>query len=77
MTQCNAAEISQLTPFTWGSEADTFKANQLNEAPMLDKSPRPAAVNVPHDLAAHWMPFTAHRAFKKQTRLLDGSKHMN
>src|ERR1700726_3397246 len=31
---------------------------------MLDKSPRRAAVNVPNDLAAHWMPFTANRAFK-------------
>ena len=38
---------------------------KLEEAPMLDKSPRPAAVNVPNDLAAHWMPFTANRAFKK------------
>ena len=32
---------------------------------MLDKSLRPTAVNVPNDLAAHWMPLTANRAFKK------------
>ena len=31
---------------------------------MLDKSPRPTPVAVPNDLAAHWMPFTANRAFK-------------
>ncbi|HSY57732.1 MAG TPA: aspartate aminotransferase family protein [Bradyrhizobium sp.] len=43
---------------------------------MLDKSPRPAAVNVPNDLAAHWMPFTANRAFKKAPRLLAGAKDM-
>ena len=40
---------------------------------MLDKSPRSAAVNVPNDLAAHWMPFTANRAFKKAPRLLAGA----
>src|SRR6202171_6567285 len=44
---------------------------------MLDKSPRPAAVNVPNDLAAHWMPFTANRAFKKEPRLLAGAKDMH
>jgi beta-alanine--pyruvate transaminase len=43
---------------------------------MLDKSLRPAAVNVPNDLAAHWMPFTANRAFKKAPRLLAGAKDM-
>jgi beta-alanine--pyruvate transaminase len=43
---------------------------------MLDKSPRPTAVNVPNDLAAHWMPFTANRAFKKAPRLLAGAKDM-
>src|SRR6201986_2189799 len=44
---------------------------------MLDKSPRPAAVNVPNDLAAHWMPFTANRAFKKAPRLLAAAKDMH
>ena len=44
---------------------------------MLDKSPRPATVNVPNDLAAHWMPFTANRAFKKNPRLLAGAKDMH
>lgn len=44
---------------------------------MLDKSLRPNPVNVPNDLAAHWMPFTANRAFKKQPRLLAGSKDMH
>ena len=43
---------------------------------MLDKSPRPA-VTVPNDLAAHWMPFTANRAFKKSPRLLAGAKGMH
>src|SRR5262244_3197383 len=44
---------------------------------MLDKSPNPPAVNVPNDLAAHWMPFTANRAFKKAPRLLTGAKDMH
>ncbi|MGH6702324.1 MAG: aspartate aminotransferase family protein, partial [Bradyrhizobium sp.] len=44
---------------------------------MLDKSPRPSAVNVPNDLAAHWMPFTSNRAFKKAPRLLAGAKDMH
>ena len=41
---------------------------------MLDKSPNSPSVNVPNDLAAHWMPFTANRAFKKAPRLLAGAK---
>src|ERR1035437_3042137 len=44
---------------------------------MLDKSPRPAAVNVPNDLAAYWMPFTANRAFKRAPRMLAGAKDMH
>src|SRR5207244_12397761 len=44
---------------------------------MLDKSPRPTPVAVPNDLAAHWMPFTANRAFKKNPRLLAGAKDMH
>jgi beta-alanine--pyruvate transaminase len=44
---------------------------------MLDKSPGSPAVNVPNDLAAHWMPFTANRAFKKTPRLLAGAKDMH
>src|SRR5437660_476336 len=44
---------------------------------MLDKSPKAPAVNVPNDLAAHWMPFTANRAFKKAPRLLAGAKDMH
>jgi beta-alanine--pyruvate transaminase len=44
---------------------------------MLDKSPRRTGVNVPNDLAAHWMPFTANRAFKKAPRLLIGAKDMH
>ena len=43
---------------------------------MLDKSPAAPAVNVPNDLAAHWMPFTANRAFKKAPRLLAGATGM-
>ena len=41
---------------------------------MLDKSP---ALNVPNDLAAFWMPFTANRAFKNAPRLLAGAKDMH
>ncbi|HVV41104.1 MAG TPA: aspartate aminotransferase family protein [Nitrobacter sp.] len=44
---------------------------------MLDKSPARTAVNVPNDLAAFWMPFTANRAFKKAPRLLAGAKDMH
>jgi beta-alanine--pyruvate transaminase len=46
------------------------------EVTMLDKSPKPT-VNVPNDLAAHWMPFTANRSFKKNPRLLAGAKGMH
>ena len=41
---------------------------------MLDKSP---TLNVPNDLAAFWMPFTANRAFKNAPRLLAGAKDMH
>ncbi|MEH6951284.1 aspartate aminotransferase family protein [Nitrobacter sp. NHB1] len=41
---------------------------------MLDKS---SALNVPNDLAAFWMPFTANRAFKSAPRLLAGAKDMH
>src|ERR1700760_1793454 len=41
---------------------------------MLDKIPTKPAVNVPNDLAAYWMPFTANRAFKRAPRLLAGAK---
>ena len=44
---------------------------------MLDKSPPQPAVNVPNDLAAYWMPFTANRAFKKAPRMLAGAKDMH
>ncbi|HYP64174.1 MAG TPA: aspartate aminotransferase family protein [Acidocella sp.] len=44
---------------------------------MLDKNPAAPGVNVPNDLAAHWMPFTANRAFKKAPRLLAGAKDMH
>ncbi|MBN9005554.1 MAG: aspartate aminotransferase family protein [Rhizobiales bacterium] len=44
---------------------------------MLDKSPARPAVNVPNDLTAFWMPFTANRAFKKAPRLLAGAKDMH
>jgi len=44
---------------------------------MLDKSPNKSPVAVPNDLAAHWMPFTANRAFKKAPRLLAGAKDMH
>src|ERR1700709_60952 len=44
---------------------------------MLAKTPRPPPVTVPNTLAAHWMPFTANRAFKKAPRLLAGAKDMH
>jgi beta-alanine--pyruvate transaminase len=43
---------------------------------MLDKSPA-SAVNVPNDLAAFWMPFTANRAFKRAPKMLAGAKDMH
>src|SRR6201982_2559769 len=44
---------------------------------MLDKSPAAPKGNGPKDLAAHWMPFTANRAFKKAPRMLTGAKDMH
>jgi beta-alanine--pyruvate transaminase len=43
---------------------------------MLDKS-KPAAVNVPNDLAAFWMPFTANRAFKRAPKMIAGAEGMH
>src|SRR6188768_4325077 len=68
-------------PFPTQGETDSVAATptpqKAKEAPMLDKSPNRPAVNVPNDLAAHWMPFTANRAFKKNPRLLAGAKDMH
>lgn len=44
---------------------------------MRNKSPHPTAVNIPNDLAAYWMPFTANRAFKKAPKLLAGARDMH
>src|SRR3979411_3487767 len=44
---------------------------------MLDKITTKPAVNVPNDLAAYWMPFTANRAFKRAPRMLAGAKDMH
>jgi beta-alanine--pyruvate transaminase len=44
---------------------------------MLDKSPPSSPIKVPNDLAAHWMPFTANRAFKKAPRMVAGAKDMH
>lgn len=41
---------------------------------MSDKN---LALNVPNDLSAFWMPFTANRAFKKAPRLIAGAKDMH
>src|SRR5947208_7742108 len=57
--------------------AATETPENFKEVPMLDKSPAAPSVNVPNDLAAHWMPFTANRAFKKAPRLLAGAKDMH
>src|SRR5882757_5799394 len=78
----DCTEIVWFVAFPWRSEADNFarkpsRLKNLQRPPMLDKSPHPAAVNVPNDLAAHWMPFTANRAFKKAPRLLAGAKDMH
>ena len=43
---------------------------------MPDKGTAPSA-NIPNDLAAYWMPFTANRAFKRAPRLLAGAKGMH
>src|SRR6476646_4649511 len=80
-TRPTSTKYCEPLAFPSGDEAVTFtKAatpHKHQEAPMLDKSPRPTAVNVPNDLAAHWMPFTANRAFKKAPRLLAGAKDMH
>jgi len=44
---------------------------------MLDKSLPTSAVNVPNDLDAFWMPFTANRAFKRAPKMLVGAKDMH
>ena len=49
---------------------------QSQRAPCWTRAPFPA-VNVPNDLAAHWMPFTANRAFKKNPRMLASAKDMH
>jgi beta-alanine--pyruvate transaminase len=40
-------------------------------------TPAGAAIAVPNDLAAYWMPFTANRAFKKAPRLIARAKDMH
>src|SRR5690348_14389161 len=57
--------------------AHPHRSKLSKEVPMLDKNPAAPKVNVPNDLAAHWMPFTANRAFKKAPRLLAGAKGMH
>ena len=49
----------------------------FQRGPHAGQEPTAPAVNVPNDLAAHWMPFTANRAFKKAPRLLAGAKDMH
>src|SRR4029079_1440491 len=75
------AQISRRLEFPDAGEADSLPSQAViplhEEAPMLDKSPAQPAGNVPNDLAAHWMPFTANRAFKKAPRLLAGAKDMH
>lgn len=44
---------------------------------MLDKSKPTSAVNVPNDLEAFWMPFTANRAFKRAPKMIAGAKDMH
>ena len=74
-------EYRKLLTFTRPCEADSLRVNQptepFEEATMLDKSAAAPTINVPNDLAAHWMPFTANRAFKKAPRLLAGAKDMH
>src|SRR5207237_3315617 len=76
------AKDRKLWAFQLPHEADSLRFSPLHpetlkEAPMLDKSPNAPAVNVPNDLAAHWMTFTAKRSFKKNPRLLAGAKDMH
>jgi beta-alanine--pyruvate transaminase len=40
-------------------------------------TPAGAAIAVPNDLQAYWMPFTANRAFKKAPRLIARAKNMH
>jgi beta-alanine--pyruvate transaminase len=43
----------------------------------VSATPAGAAVAVPNDLQAYWMPFTANRAFKKAPRLIARAKNMH
>src|ERR1700704_2041987 len=43
----------------------------------MPSTPAGAAVAVPNDLDAYWLPFTANRAFKKAPRLLARAKDMH
>ena len=48
-------------------------STEMSPMTVLSEVPRPEAA----DLEAHWMPFTANRAFKKAPRLLAGAKGMH
>jgi beta-alanine--pyruvate transaminase len=43
----------------------------------VSATPAGAAIAVPNDLQAYWMPFTANRAFKKAPRLIARAKNMH
>ena len=43
----------------------------------MPSMPAGAAVAVPNDLDAYWLPFTANRAFKKAPRLIARAKDMH
>src|SRR4051794_2508135 len=43
----------------------------------MPSMPAGAAVAVPNDLEAYWLPFTANRAFKKAPRLIARAKDMH
>ena len=43
---------------------------------MARSSAQPVATNIPNDLEAFWMPFTANRAFKQRPRMIARAKDM-
>src|SRR5215210_623717 len=46
------------------------------EISMSRSSAQPVATNIPNDLEAFWMPFTANRAFKRRPRMIARAKDM-
>jgi len=72
----NIASVGVSVPQRADSLRQSRQFSKNARGPHADKSPRPAAVNRPERPRAHWMPFTANRAFKKAPRLARRPKDM-